>query len=118
MNRVARGQACGAALLGLIVMYGGALRLDAIIRKYGPIEGPGWIERSQAQFQEAIGHVRPAALRWTPNTNPYVGGDSINYIRFAREMQGFYQAHVREPVFLATTKAFLWLTEQQDVSVM
>ena len=117
MNRVARGQACGAALLGLIVMYGGALRLDAIIGKYGPIEGPGWIERSQAQFQEAIGHVRPAALRWTPNTNPYVGGDPINYIRFAREMQGFYQAHVREPVFLATTKAFLWLTEQQDVSV-
>ena len=37
-------------------------------------------------------------------TTPYVGGDPINYLKFAREMRNFYAAHVREPMFPAVTK--------------
>jgi hypothetical protein len=46
-----------------------------------------------------------------------VGGDPINYIRFAREMQTFYQPHVREPVFLASTRGFLLVLDDQDIAV-
>src|SRR4029453_12987382 len=49
--------------------------------------------------------------------HPYVGGDPINYIKYAREMRSFYQAHVREPVFLAVTRAYLWLLANEDVAV-
>ena len=87
----------------LIVAYGAALRLDAVIAKYGPADGPAWVEGLQHQFHRV--------------EEPYAGGDPINYLRYAREMDGFYQPHVREPVFLATTRAFLWLTGQQDIAV-
>jgi len=50
-------------------------------------------------------------------TAPYVGGDPINYLAYARQMESFYQAHVREPVFLASTRAALWLLDGQDAGV-
>ena len=37
--------------------------------------------------------------------------------RFAREMTSFYGAHVREPVFVASTKLWLMLVEDQNVAV-
>ena len=40
-----------------------------------------------------------------------------SYLKYAREMRSFYQAHVREPVFLATTRMFLAFTGDQDVGV-
>jgi hypothetical protein len=61
--------------------------------------------------------VRPAAYRWYHVDRPYVGGDPINYLKFAREMRSFYQAHVREPIFLALTRGFLWLLSNQDAAV-
>ncbi|PYR55809.1 MAG: hypothetical protein DMF85_18515, partial [Acidobacteria bacterium] len=62
-------------------------------------------------------HVRPASFQWARVPNPYAGGDPISYLRFAREMKSFYQAHVREPMFLALTRAWLWLTADQDVGI-
>src|SRR5262245_65440627 len=32
-------------------------------------------------------------------------------------MRHFYQGHVREPIFLATTRVFLWMTGDQDIAV-
>ena len=61
--------------------------------------------------------LRPFALGWPPIDHPYVGGDPVNYLKYAREMQGFYQGHVREPVFLALTRVFLWLLSNQDIAV-
>ena len=52
-----------------------------------------------------------------PDRHPYTGGDPINYLRFAREMRTFYQPHVREPLFLAWTKGFLWLLSDQDIAI-
>ena len=58
----------------------------------------------------------PAIGRLEIRPNPYTG-DPINYIRFAREMQGFYQPHVREPMFLALTRGFLHLLNNRDFAV-
>src|SRR3970282_1627866 len=59
-------------------------------------------------------HFRPAFFTWRPEQRPYLGGDPINYLRYAREMTSFYQPHVREPIFLALTRASLWLLGDQD----
>jgi hypothetical protein len=48
---------------------------------------------------------------------PYVGGDPINYLRYAREMTAFYQPHVREPVFLELTRFGLWTMDGQDAGI-
>ena len=48
---------------------------------------------------------------------PYVGGDPINYLKFARAMRNFYAAHVREPMFPAVTRIGLMLTGDEDVGI-
>ena len=55
--------------------------------------------------------------RWSRDDTPYVGGDPINYLKFAREMRNFYAAHVREPMFPAVTKHRLMLTGDADVGI-
>ena len=47
-----------------------------------------------------VARLHPSPFRWYHVDKPYVGGDPINYLKFAREMRSFYQAHVREPSFL------------------
>ncbi len=54
---------------------------------------------------------------WRHDDTPYVGGDPINYLKFAREMRNFYAAHVREPMFPAATKVGLMLTGDADVGI-
>ena len=44
-------------------------------------------------------------------------GDPFSYLRYAREMVGFYDAHVREPLFVFATRVCLGLPSQQDVAV-
>jgi 4-amino-4-deoxy-L-arabinose transferase-like glycosyltransferase len=100
-----------------ITAYGAALRLDALVEKYGPVDHPGWVRVLVHVAASAGAALRPFALGWPPIDHPYVGGDPINYLKYAREMRGFYQAHLREPVFLALTRAFLWLLSNQDVAV-
>ena len=105
-----------AAALG-ITAYGAVLRVDALVEKYGFVEHPGWARVLTHAGGPAGAALRPFALGWPPIENPYVGGDPINYLKYGREMRSFYQGHVREPMFLAFTRAFLWLLSNQDVAV-
>ena len=46
-----------------------------------------------------------------------MGGDPINYLKFARDMRNFYAAHVREPMFPAVTRIGLMFTGDEDVGI-
>lgn len=105
------------ALITLVVAYGAVLRLDRLFRAYGPFDHPGWLvtlEQSVAALRDPL---VPPSWNWQKVERPYVGGDPINYLKYAREMRHFYQGHLREPVFLATTRMFLAATGDQDVAV-
>jgi hypothetical protein len=105
------------ALLSAVLAYAAFLRLDVLFARYGPLTHPGWAVALEGSVRAARAAVAPHGWRWSKVDQPYVGGDPINYLRFAREMRHFYQAHVREPVFLAATRLFLRLTDDQDVAV-
>jgi hypothetical protein len=105
------------ALACAITLYGGLLRLDAYVAKYGPLNRPAWARVVTRTIAPAAKPLHPSAMVWAPVPTPYVGGDPINYLAFAREMTTFYQAHVREPVFLAMTRAGLWALDGQDAGV-
>ena len=104
------------ALLACILLYAALLRLDALFKAYGPYENPRWL----AAMQPSIGWAAPAVTpdwRWRRVASPYAGGDPINYLKYAREMQSFYAAHVREPMFPAATRIGLALTGDADVGI-
>lgn len=100
-----------------ITTWGGLLRLDALVERYGAVDSPAWARVLTDAAPRWAAHLKPSAHQWTAIATPYVGGDPINYLRYGREMQTFYQAHVREPVFLAETRLFLWLLDGADVAV-
>ena len=99
-----------------IVVLAALLRLDAFVGKYGPLEHPAWARVATHQIAPLVRHIRPGVV-WTRVPAPYVNGDPINYLAYAREMQSFYQPHVREPVFLALTRLALWSLDGQDAAV-
>lgn len=101
----------------LITAYGGLLRLDAFVGKYGTLERPAWARVMTRDVAPVARQLRPRTVAWAPVADPYVGGDPINYLAFGRAMRGFYQPHVREPVFLAATRASLWALDGQDAAV-
>jgi hypothetical protein len=104
-------------LLAVVVTaYGGLLRLDALVQRYGTVDQPRWAYVLTHDVAPIAASLHPSVYHW-PAEKPYVGGDPINYLKFAREMRSFYQAHVREPIFLALTRAFLWLLSDQDAAV-
>lgn len=104
-------------LLAVVVTaYGGLLRLDALVQRHGAVDRPAWARVLTHEGASFAARVRPSGYRWAAAT-PYVGGDPINYLKYAREMRSFYQAHVREPIFLAVTRGFLWVLSDQDVAV-
>ena len=105
------------AVAVLVMLYGGLLRLDAFVQKYGVLERPAWARVLTHDVAPLADAVRPSTFSWRREPRPYVGGDPINYIKFAREMTWFYQAHVREPVFLALTRFGLWALDGQDAAV-
>lgn len=107
--------ALGAALV--VTLLGGLLRLDALHQFYGPVERPAWASFSSRRLAPLGAALRPASVLYSPIASPYVGGDPINYLAYAREMRHFYQPHVREPVFLAWTKLWLWLLDDQDIGI-
>ncbi len=132
MARLARGAAMGAwtlaflwatlrfrkrraflpTLATLVVLYAGALRLEAVVREYWGMDAPGWARRVAA----AVGPLRPGALKLSPVDHPYPG-DPGAYLRFAREMRHFYGAHVREPLFVLAAKTGLSATGGADVAI-
>jgi hypothetical protein len=106
-----------ALLVVLVIVYGGVLRVDAFVQKYGALDHPWWAQIVTHEVAPIAASLRPTAYRWYHIIRPYEGGDPINYLKFAREMRSFYQAHVREPMFLALTRSFLWLLHDQDAAV-
>ena len=114
-QRIRRSLPLVAALL--ITLYGAVLRLDALVEKYGTVDHPGGARVLTHTVAPAGTAIRPFTIGWPPIDRPYVGGDPINYLKYAREMRWFYQAHVREPVFLALTRGWLWLLADQDIAV-
>lgn len=101
----------------VIVIVAAALRFETICVMYGPFDRPVWLFELEAHTRARIAALRPVNLYVGAVEQPYAGGDPINYLRFAREMTSFYAAHVREPVFVASTKLWLMLTEDQNVAV-
>jgi len=114
-----RGSAAIPALFTIaLIAYGAILRLDAFVQTYGPMASPSWARVLTHDVAPRAAFLRPAAYLWhRVGDQPYVGGDPINYLKYAREMRSFYQAHVREPIFLALTRGFLWLLSDQDAAV-
>lgn len=104
-------------LLGGILLVAALLRLDAFVGKYGTLDHPAWARIATRQVATLGTSIRPPHVQWARDPTPYVGGDPINYLAYAREMESFYQPHVREPVFLALTRASLWALDGQDAGV-
>lgn len=100
------------ALAAGVVLYAGGLRLEAVVREYWGMDAPGWTRRVAA----AVGPLRPGALKLSPIDHPYPG-DPGAYLRFAREMQHFYGAHVREPLFVYAARIALTATGGADVAI-
>ncbi len=99
-----------ALAAGLVTVYGAALRFEALVVGYWR-DGPAWALRAAA----LVRRWRPHLLEW-PSHDGFEG-DPFSYLRFAREMTGFYDAHVREPLFVFTTRLLLALTGGRDVAV-
>lgn len=101
----------------LISLYGALLRLDAFTGKYGVLDRPGWARVATHELAPLAQHLRPSHVQWGLIPRPYVGGDPNSYLKFAREMSSFYQPHVREPVFLTTTRLSIAALDGQDAGV-
>ena len=101
----------------LIVVLAALLRLDAFVGKYGTLDHPAWARIATQKAAPIAARLRPATVQWTSEANPYVGGDPINHLKYARQMESFYQPQVREPVFLASTRLALWFLDGQDAAV-
>ena len=103
-------------LLTCILLYAALLRFDALFKAYGPYDQPQWLAAMQPVVGAAASAITPDWRRRHDPT-PYVGGDPINYLKFAREMRNFYAAHVREPMFPAVAKIGLRLAGDADVGI-
>ena len=109
--------AIASGLAVAITLYGGLLRLDAFVGKYGTLDHPAWARVATRNVAPLVPAIRPSRVTWYRVPNPYVGGDPITYIEYGRQMTSFYQPHVREPVFLAMTSVGLWALDDQDYGV-
>jgi dolichyl-phosphate-mannose-protein mannosyltransferase len=94
-----------------VVLYGGALRFEALVGRYA-WEGPGWA----VEAARAIERTHPDALRWQPSEE-ITGGDPFHYVGRARAMRWFYEADVREPLFPALTRLMLGPTGGRVLAV-
>lgn len=110
--RTARRAALCAAVAA-VTLYGGALRFEALVARYWAAQAaPGWALESA----EAISRLHPRALRWFTKPNPYAG-DPFGYLQYAREQRGFYDAHVREPLFVASARLGLFVADDADIGL-
>ena len=100
-------------LATLVVLYGAALRLEALRGGYWGAAAPHWV----AQVADLARHLRPETFLWPRIDRPYDGGDPSAYLRYGREMRSLYEPRVREPVFVLATKIGLLLAHGRDVGV-
>jgi 4-amino-4-deoxy-L-arabinose transferase-like glycosyltransferase len=99
------------ALPALVVLYAAALRFEALVARYS-WEGPRWALAAE----RAVRPLHPAALRWKPALEGY-SGDPYSYLVRAREMEGFYEPSVREPLFPFVTRQMLHVLGDRNVAV-
>ncbi len=111
------GRRLALAAMILIVGAGAVLRLDALAASFGPHAAPRWLSAAEHVSTRVSRLVVPDGWAWPREPNPYAGGDPHNYLRFAREMRHFYQAHVREPVYLEAVRAGLLASGGEDVGI-
>lgn len=104
------------SLLSAIFAYGSLLRFEAFQRDYGPLLGSSWWVRLQGGVADLVQLIRPASLAWPPGSLPY-RFDAKSYVGEARAMAHFYEARLREPLFVFATKVGQWLTGDQDIAV-
>ena len=103
--------------VALVVGYATWLRLVILVERYGPFDHPRWLVTLSRVVEAPKPVLAPASWVWAKVDPPYVGGDPINYLKFARELPSFYQATVREPMFLEVIRVFFTLTDNQDVAI-
>ena len=99
------------ALPVLVVLYAAALRFEALVGRYS-WQGPAWA----LEAERAVRALHPAALRWQPALEGY-SGDPYNYLVRAREMHGFYEPNVREPLFPFVTRQMLKRLGDRNLAV-
>jgi 4-amino-4-deoxy-L-arabinose transferase-like glycosyltransferase len=105
------------AAIALVVVYAAWLRLGLLFDRYGPFDHPRWLAGLERAVDAPRAWLAPSWWRSAKVDAPYVGGDPINYVKFARELPSFYGATTREPVFLEVTRFFIKLAGDQDVGV-
>lgn len=97
----------------LVVALGGALRFEALVTRYWEPQGaPSWALHARDRFAS----LHPGSFAFTAQAKPYEG-DPFAYLRFARATRGFYDAHVREPLFLAAARLGLRLSGGQEIGL-
>jgi hypothetical protein len=99
------------ALPALVVLYAAALRFEALVGRYS-WQGPSWA----LEAERAVRTLHPSSLRWQPALEGY-SGDPYNYLVRAREMNGFYEPNVREPLFPFVTRLMLKLLGDRNLAV-
>jgi len=99
------------ALPALVVLYAAALRFEALVGRYS-WQGPAWALGAE----HAVRALHPGSLRWQPALEGY-SGDPYNYLVRAREMDGFYEPNVREPLFPFLTRQMLKLLGNRNLAV-
>ncbi|MHC4831239.1 MAG: glycosyltransferase family 39 protein, partial [Planctomycetota bacterium] len=104
-------------LMLVIVLYAALLRAEALIGWHGPVADLALGEEAQVRLQNRAASLSPTEFRWQRALVPYGRGDPSVYIRFARDMESFYAAHAREPLFVFSTKVFVNALGDQDVGV-
>ena len=102
-----------ALAAALVVMLGGALRFEALVTRYWEPQGaPSWALHTRA----VLTSLHPRSFTLAAQPKPYEG-DPFSYLRFARESRGFYDAHVREPLFLVAARLGLRVSAGQDIGL-
>ena len=113
--RLTFGHAIRTALVLLVVSYAGLLRFDALAQTRGPVDRPELLRELQ-RLRLGDSALRPSSMRWQRVEGRYIS-DPYTYLQYARDMQSFYAAHRREPVFPFATKVSLAVLDDQDVAV-
>jgi len=96
----------------LVVGLAALLRAEALVNRQWQDQAPLGLRRLAVVMWD----LHPAGLRLSPGDQVYEG-DPFTYLGFARDMRGFYDAHVREPVFVATAKRFMDLLGGADIGL-
>ena len=102
-------------MVAAVLLFASLLRAEALLEKRGPLDGPQWTQSVQAGVTTAGSRLRPDALGW--EAEPYLSGDPYGDLEYARQMRSFYQASVREPVFVYATRVVQGVIGDQEQAV-